>query len=561
MRIKNILALILTFILVFVSVPFVVANAETEDELVFNDFTYEPAIDNGVWYAMITGYNGNDTKVVIPSEVNGIKVIAIGVEAFCENKLIESVVIPEGIRGIATSAFASCDKLTEITIPESMEQVMENAMPKNWLEKQPDGPVYIGKTLYAYKGTTSEVLDIKEGTIYVNDALLENSDANFKSINIPASVKEIEVNYLKNLAEINVSPDNEYFSSIDGVLYNKDQTCLILYPAQKTGEYIMPSSVTEVYKKAFNICFGLTSVTLNDKIEFDSENFYFEWFTRCEILEEINVSPDNPYLTSVDGVLYNKDQTILVRYPDARRGSFIIPSTVKIIYKQAFMNCAELTQIVIPESVTEINSRAFAYCHGLLTVNIPDSVEFLGDRAFINCSQLRNAKLSETLKTIKSKTFAECYWLTGLIVPESIEKIEDGVFDDCTNLDRLVIPESVYYIDENMINATTLFKIPNLVIESKKDTLAERYAEKNDINFFDVDDPTGLNSYQKSNIARLLKQNITIIFCIMLVNILCLVIYRASVKKRLAKMAQTETENTLEETEQTEETVEQSEKE
>ena len=110
-------------------------------------------------------------------------------------------------------------------------------------------------------------------------------------------------------------------------------------------------------------------------------------FSGCTNLEEIIVSADNPVYSSLDGVLYNKDKTELVKWPD-KKLSVTLPESVTSIGDEAFYSCAGMTSIIIPESVTSIGDRAFFWCEGLTTITLPESVTNIGDYAFANCYQL-----------------------------------------------------------------------------------------------------------------------------------------------------------------------------
>ena len=92
-------------------------------------------------------------------------------------------------------------------------------------------------------------------------------------------------------------------------------------------------------------------------------------------LKEIKVSEKNVKLSSENGVLYNKDKTILIRYPQAKNGSFIIPDTVEEISASAFKNCKFLNEIKIPNTIKKIGEMAFAGCPSLKEIEVPDATK------------------------------------------------------------------------------------------------------------------------------------------------------------------------------------------
>ena len=103
-------------------------------------------------------------------------------------------------------------------------------------------------------------------------------------------------------------------------------------------------------------------------------------FLSCKNLSSINVVSDNNYFSSIDGVLFNKNQTAIVQYPEGKNGnSYVIPSSVTAIGTGAFKYAQSLTNIVIPSSVTAIGLSAFDNCKSLTSITIPDSVTTIGN--------------------------------------------------------------------------------------------------------------------------------------------------------------------------------------
>ncbi|MBO7723454.1 MAG: leucine-rich repeat domain-containing protein, partial [Thermoguttaceae bacterium] len=106
---------------------------------------------------------------------------------------------------------------------------------------------------------------------------------------------------------------------------------------------------------------------------------------------KIIVSHDNPTYSSIDGVLYSKDGTKLIRFPPAsKKNTFQVPDSVTSIENSAFRGCTSLTKLTIPNSVTSIGGFAFAYCESLTEITISDSVTSIEDDAFNGCTSLNN---------------------------------------------------------------------------------------------------------------------------------------------------------------------------
>jgi hypothetical protein len=165
-----------------------------------------------------------------------------------------------------------------------------------------------------------------------------------------------------SLTTINVSGGNPIYSSIDGVLFSKEKDTLLYCPKGRT-QVTIPSSVVSIGNGAFSHSYPYNASKLT-KIEVDA---------------------GNPAYSSVDGVLFNKDTTILLQYPVGKQGEYSIPPGVVSIGDRAFTGCGGLTSVTIPDGFTSIWDYAFAYCSGLKSVTIPNSVTSVGDWAFSNC--------------------------------------------------------------------------------------------------------------------------------------------------------------------------------
>ena len=177
-------------------------------------------------------------------------------------------------------------------------------------------------------------------------------------------------------------------------------------------------------------------------------------FNNCETLENINVSDNNKACCSVDGVLFNKDKTKLICYPDKKAGAkYSIPDSVVTIGKCAFAGNKSIESIEIPDSVQEICDRAFLSCTKLKDINIPDSVVLIedGDGAgiFSYCTSLTNITIPNSITTIPWYTFSYCTSLTNVTIPNSVNTIDCGAFSGCIGLKNITIPDSVTEINSN----------------------------------------------------------------------------------------------------------------
>jgi hypothetical protein len=166
----------------------------------------------------------------------------------------------------------------------------------------------------------------------------------------------------------------------------------------------IPNSVTSIGVSVFDMCNSLTSVTIPASVTSIGEAA----FAVCKGLTSIVVDESNTAYCSQDGVLYNKDMTVLIQYPTGKSGGFTIPASVTSIGYAAFVLCTGLTSVTIPNSVTSIGDTAFGYCRGLTSVTIPASVTSTGFNAFQGCSGLTKAYFLGNAPSMAGDDFYHC---------------------------------------------------------------------------------------------------------------------------------------------------------
>jgi hypothetical protein len=191
------------------------------------------------------------------------------------------------------------------------------------------------------------------------------------------------------LTNITVADGNENFKAIDGDLYSIDGKTLIQYAiGKKQTTFTIPDGVTSIGVSAVEGCLNLTKIVIPDSVTFIDEWAFMDCdgiteftipksvatiedyaFANCDSLKSINVAEDNENFKSIDGDLYTKDGKTLIQYAIGKTQTmFIVPNEVTTIYKDAFDNSNNLTDVVISGSVTAIGEDAFFKCVNLKNI-------------------------------------------------------------------------------------------------------------------------------------------------------------------------------------------------
>ena len=159
----------------------------------------------------------------------------------------------------------------------------------------------------------------------------------------------------------------------------------------------IPSTVSKIGHLSF-YCSGIEYIYIPQGVQKISHSA----FSTCHSLTSIEVDKNNKNYSSVDGILYNKEKTILLMYPENKKGSsFVVPSSVKIISSWAFDDCKNLTQIIFHNKMDSLKEYAFYNCETLKTISLPRSIKFVDKTAFKGCTQLKEINYPRGLDVSK----------------------------------------------------------------------------------------------------------------------------------------------------------------
>lgn len=212
------------------------------------------------------------------------------------------------------------------------------------------------------------------------------------------------------------------------------------YGCSKLTDITIPNSVTSIGDTAFGDCRSLTSVTIPNSVT----NIGISPFRSCTSLTDITVDSANENYSSIDGVLFNKEKTMLIQFPNGNeKTSYTIPDGVTGIGAFAFEDCSNLTSVTIPDTITNIGDYAFFGFASLTSITIPRSVTSIGEDAFERCNSLTSITISNSVTSIERSTFSECSSLKSIDIPDSVISIGEYAFLFCTSLESVTIGNSV----------------------------------------------------------------------------------------------------------------------
>lgn len=193
----------------------------------------------------------------------------------------------------------------------------------------------------------------------------------------------------------------------------------------------LPYGLTFLGSKAFK---GTKLVSLFLPRDVQVENNSFGSIPK---LKEFQVERGNRYYTTEDGVLYDATGEILIYYPQAKTGSFSVPSGVTTLMDGSFAGSTSLTLLTFPESLTTIGTNAFSDCSSLGNIIIPENVISLGAGAFSGCKRLTTVTIDGNIRTLMARTFENCSSLQSVVLPQNLETIGEKCFNDCKSLQNI----------------------------------------------------------------------------------------------------------------------------
>jgi photosystem II stability/assembly factor-like uncharacterized protein len=395
-----------------------------------------PAARNSV-YQIPVGVNVVDTaafegswgmqSIIIPSTVT-----TLAPEAFYMCMNVKSIDIPASVTYIGSYAFYNCNGLTSITVHATPVNLSASDSVFNYVDKT-------ACTLYVPSGTKSTFQAATQWSDFNNIVELSSKTANVSAGGLYPALTSAELSNTTNLKITGTIDARDFKTMRDNMplLSDLDLSGVIIqaysgtagpndgntvYAANaipnhafytqmtNTGRrslrnVVLPPTITTVEPAAFTACSlnetalpnGVTSVQdwafagnnlSSVSIPATLSSIGLCAFTYNNSLSAFQVATDNPYLSTIDGVLFDNTQKTIICYPNGKNENvYQIPTGVTTIAQSAFAGWC-LQQVIIPSSVTSLSKYAFYYSQNLRAVDIPASVTFIGESAFYNCSSL-----------------------------------------------------------------------------------------------------------------------------------------------------------------------------
>lgn len=452
-------------------------------------------------YFVVRGLgSATETDIIIPAELNGIPVTAIGNNAF-DYTSITSLSIPDSITLIGEDAFLNCSSLKSVTIGEGLSLISDNAFLGCSIES-----VYISD-IFAWCNIDFKTIRSNPAigaSLYLNGQLVTD----LKIPNGIVKIKDYAFYAIPTLTSVAIGEDvqsigNYAFyacSSLSNIILGNSVKSIgvLAFAESAIGSIVIPDSVASIGSSAFSRCFALENVLIGNGISAIENNV----FRYCSLLESVEIGNSvesigiNAFyqckslksVTIPDSVIYIEDEAF---YECGQLESVIIGNGVLYIGESAFEDCL-LESAIIGNNVLYIGERAFQGC-GFKNIIIPDSVITIDEYAFDNCA-LESVEIGtgvvrvgysafncSSLKSVHIKDLAawcsigfgsghanplydaKNLYLNGelvidLVIPDGVTTIKNG-FEGCTSIKSVTIPESVTNIDYNIFSMSSLEEI------------------------------------------------------------------------------------------------------
>lgn len=308
-------------------------------------------------------------------------------DGFLSNsKLLRKIILPVNTEWVGDRAFMNCDKLTEVQMPMSVNHLGHDAFKGDKLLTGisfPKALKTIGNGCFEDCGNLQQIV-LFDGVETIGSSAFKNTA--ITEIRLPETLKSIGEEAFANTAIAHIE---------------------------------LPERIQQIDGRAF---------------------------VGCNTLQKISVSTLNSNYSDMDGILVNKQKTVIVRVPASVTGTYMIPEGITGVDNYAFAGCEKIRELQFPNSLTRIGEGAFKGCKNISKMELPASLQTLGKAAFAS-SGLNSINLSG-VKQIGQQLFLGCQNLSEVTLP-MLEEIPTGMFEGCTALTAIALPTSLKSISDD----------------------------------------------------------------------------------------------------------------
>ena len=376
-------ALLLLILMIAVCVLCLTFCSGKAADLSFGDYRY--TVQNGE--VTITEYNGDSAEVIIPESIKGMPVVTIETSAFHNCEKIKTLVIPDSVEKIESWAFSKCYSLENVTLGNGVRIIDSSPF------------AYCDKIVY---------------NEYENGLYLGNEENPYLALVTTTS---------EHIDRITIHPDTVIICG------SAMKSCYLL------RELVIPEGVVSLGSSAFAYASGLEKIYIPKSVEYIGSMA----FRSCDSIKEITVADENPNFKSVDGSLFSRDGSTLIKYAVGKDNAvYSVPDGTVVIEDNAFENAKYLTEVALPDSVETLCHSAFLRCENLKKVDLGNVLKEIGGCAFSSCTSLTEIIIPDSVKTVAYHAFSYCNKLERAVIGSGTGNVEFGAFSGCTSLKEVI---------------------------------------------------------------------------------------------------------------------------